>query len=81
MEFILRYHREPITEKEREDLYGWIRIVAYWLDSLTNIGGLHVGLEAILGFIPIFGMLALDKQKNAIYSFIKFFNSFIAGKR
>ncbi|KAF9949478.1 hypothetical protein BGZ72_008759 [Mortierella alpina] len=55
MEYFLMYHREPRTEKEREALYGRVRKIAYWLDSFANIGGLHVGLEAIVGFIPVIG--------------------------
>ena len=49
------YHREPRTEREREALYGRVRKIAYWLDSFANVGGLHVGLEAIVGFIPVIG--------------------------
>ncbi|GJJ71742.1 hypothetical protein EMPS_04099 [Entomortierella parvispora] len=55
MDFIRRYHREPRTEKEREDLYGRIRKIAYWLDSFASVGGLTVGLEAMVGFIPVIG--------------------------
>ena len=55
MDFIHRYHREPRTEKEREDLYGRIRKIAYWLDSFATVGGMNVGLEAIVGFIPVIG--------------------------
>ncbi|KAF9089161.1 hypothetical protein BGX27_002546, partial [Mortierella sp. AM989] len=55
MNFILQYHRQPRTEKEREALYGWIRKIAYWLDNFGTIGNLHVGLEAIVGFIPVIG--------------------------
>ncbi|KAF9187411.1 hypothetical protein BGZ51_001317 [Haplosporangium sp. Z 767] len=55
MEYFRMYHREPRTEKEREDLYGRVRTIAYWLDSFANLGGLHVGLEAIVGFIPVIG--------------------------
>ncbi|KAF9423017.1 hypothetical protein BGZ76_003710 [Entomortierella beljakovae] len=55
MDFILRYHRQPRTESEREALYGWIRIVAYWLDNFATIGSFHVGIEAIVGFIPVIG--------------------------
>ncbi|KAG0254520.1 hypothetical protein BG011_005682 [Mortierella polycephala] len=55
MEYFRVYHREPRTEKEREDLYGRVRTIAYWLDSFANLGGLHIGLEAIVGFIPVIG--------------------------
>ncbi|KAG0357776.1 hypothetical protein BC939DRAFT_454786 [Gamsiella multidivaricata] len=55
MEFFFKYHREPRTEKEREALYGRIRQTAYWLDSFATVGGLNVGLEAIVGFIPVIG--------------------------
>ncbi|KAF9352314.1 hypothetical protein BGX26_009848 [Mortierella sp. AD094] len=72
MEFVLKYHREPRTEKEREALYGWIRTVAYWLDSFATIGGLHVGLEAIVGFIPVFGRLLGWKRMfaNVLIDFV-----------
>lgn len=50
------YHRKPRTEGERENLYGRIRTIAYWLDSFANVGGLHIGLESIVGFIPVIGM-------------------------
>ncbi|KAG0057179.1 hypothetical protein BGZ83_001122 [Gryganskiella cystojenkinii] len=73
MEFVRMYHREPRTEKEREDLYGRIRKIAYWLDSFANVGGLHVGLEAIIGFIPVigdlFGMIASTYQIFLCYLF------------
>ncbi|KAG0197128.1 hypothetical protein BGX28_009359 [Mortierella sp. GBA30] len=55
MDYFWMYHREPRTEKDREDLYGRVRTIAYWLDSFANVGGLHVGLEAIVGFIPVIG--------------------------
>ncbi|KAF9903239.1 hypothetical protein EC991_004062 [Linnemannia zychae] len=53
MEYFKTYHREPRTERERENLYGRIRTIAYWLDSFATVGGLNVGLEAIVGFIPV----------------------------
>ncbi|KAF8938971.1 hypothetical protein BGZ58_011037 [Dissophora ornata] len=55
MEFIMQYHRQPRTEKEREALYGRIRRIAYWLDSFATVGGLNIGLEALVGFIPVIG--------------------------
>lgn len=55
MDYFLMYHRQPRTEREREALYGRVRKIAYWLDSFANVGGLHVGLEAIVGFIPVIG--------------------------
>ncbi|KAG0275971.1 hypothetical protein BGZ96_003528 [Linnemannia gamsii] len=55
MEYFKMYHREPRTEVEREKLYGRIRTIAYWLDSFATVGGLNVGLEAIVGFIPVIG--------------------------
>ncbi|KAI1316570.1 hypothetical protein EDD11_009835 [Mortierella claussenii] len=55
MDYLYQYHREPRTEKDREALYGRIRKIAYWLDSFATVGGLNVGLEAIVGFIPVVG--------------------------
>ncbi|KAF9017966.1 hypothetical protein CPC16_010479 [Podila verticillata] len=55
MEYFYKFHSQPRTEKEREVLYGRIRKIAYWLDSYFNIGGVKVGFEAIVGFIPVIG--------------------------
>ncbi|KAK3813097.1 MAG: hypothetical protein J3Q66DRAFT_347401 [Benniella sp.] len=55
MDFFLKYHHPPRTEKEREDLYGRIRWIAFWLDNVANVGGLNIGLESIVGLIPVFG--------------------------
>jgi hypothetical protein len=58
MDFFLKYHHPPRTEKEREDLYGRIRWIAFWLDNVANVGGLNIGLESIVGLIPVFGKKA-----------------------
>ncbi|KAG0212568.1 hypothetical protein B0O80DRAFT_492708 [Mortierella sp. GBAus27b] len=55
MDFFSRYHHPPRTEQEREELYGRVRWIAYWLDSAARIGGVNVGLEAIVGLIPFIG--------------------------
>ncbi|KAG0275703.1 hypothetical protein BGZ95_008468 [Linnemannia exigua] len=68
MEYLKMYHREPRTETERESLYGRIRTIAYWLDSFAIVGGLNVGLEAIVGLIPVVGdFLGLFASLYQIY--------------
>ncbi|KAF9080975.1 hypothetical protein BGX29_001507 [Mortierella sp. GBA35] len=68
MEYFRMYHRAPRSEPERENLYGRIRTIAYWLDSFATVGGLHVGLEAIVGFIPVIGdFLGLFASLYQIY--------------
>lgn len=68
MEYFKMYHREPRTEVEREKLYGRIRTIAYWLDSFATVGGLNVGLEAIVGFIPVIGIYILSFCRPAPFS-------------
>ncbi|KAF9122821.1 hypothetical protein BGX30_001761 [Mortierella sp. GBA39] len=68
MEYFKMYHRKPRTEGERENLYGRIRTIAYWLDSFASLGGLSVGLESIVGFIPVIGdFLGLFASLYQIY--------------
>ncbi|KAF9924049.1 hypothetical protein FBU30_005923 [Linnemannia zychae] len=68
MNYFKKLHREPRTESERENLYGRIRTIAYWLDSFATVGGLNIGLEAIIGFIPIIGdFLGLFASLYQIY--------------
>ncbi|KAF9978412.1 hypothetical protein BGZ65_007011 [Modicella reniformis] len=55
MDFFLKYHHPPRTEKEREELYGRIRWMAFWLDSFATVGGFNIGLESIIGLIPVIG--------------------------
>ncbi|KAG0228119.1 hypothetical protein BGW42_002420 [Actinomortierella wolfii] len=54
MDYIKRLHLPPKTLVERENLYGRIRKLALWLDNIPGIPA-PIGLEAIVGFIPVFG--------------------------
>lgn len=69
MNFFVRYHHIPRTEKEREELYGRVRWIAHWLDSAANLGGLHVGLEAMVGLIPVVGKKPIRTTLLACMSF------------
>ncbi|KAF9161407.1 hypothetical protein DFQ26_004558 [Actinomortierella ambigua] len=54
MNYIKQLHAPPRTVAEREKLYGRIRKLALWLDNIPGLP-IPIGLEAIVGFIPVVG--------------------------
>ncbi|KAF9972531.1 hypothetical protein BGZ73_004333 [Actinomortierella ambigua] len=54
MNFIKQLHKPPRTLAERERMYGRIRKLALWLDNIPGLP-VPIGLEAIVGLIPVFG--------------------------